>query len=110
MNRPTEQFSKKVGRMIAKGRMESTNSLLVVHLKTVRKVDRREEILQFIADPESEWFVDPLISRVMHEGLWYRNVLEEIFTSLNKWEMEDVFEDDFPILGPCDVPIPGVNY
>ncbi len=78
MNRPNEQFSKKIGRKIAHGRMKSGNSLVFIPLKTVRKTERREEILQFIAgntvDPSWDGFVDPLISRIMREHLWYRDI------------------------------------
>ena len=101
MNRPTEQFSKKVGRKIAKGRMESTNAMLVIPLETVRKIDRREEIFQFIAS-ETELYVEPLISKVMKEYLWYRDVLEEIEKSL--WAFDD---EAVPPNVLCSMGIPG---
>ena len=78
MNRPNEQFSKKIGRRISHGRMESVNSLVCIPLNSLRKTERREEILQFIAgnthDHAWSGFVDPLMARVMREYLWYRDI------------------------------------
>lgn len=78
MNRPIEQFSKKIGRKISQGRMENVNSLICIPLKTTRKIERREEIFQFIANNtvDKDWYgyVDPLISRIMREYLWYRDI------------------------------------
>ena len=88
MNRPIEQFSKKIGRRISQGRMESVNSLVSIPLNTLRKTERREEILQFIAGnadlPAWDDFVDPLIARVMREYLWHRDIEAEIERGLGK--------------------------
>ncbi len=93
MNRPNEQFSKKVGRKISQGRMENVNSMIHIPLDTLRKTERREEILQFIAGNVcTDWgyhtwdnFVDPLIARVMREHLWYRDIQAEIEKGLDSF-------------------------
>ncbi len=89
MNRPNEQFSKKIGRKIAQGRMQSGNSLVFIPLKTVRKTERREEILQFIGNDtvDPSWdglYVDPLIARIMREYLWHRDIEAMIEKGLDR--------------------------
>ena len=106
MNRPIEQFSKKIGRKISQGRMESVNSLICIPLKTLRKIERREEIFQFVANntPHKDWdsFVDPLISRVMREYLWYRDIeamIEKGLDSLMNIEYSDPLKASI-----CEIP------
>ena len=87
MNRPIEQFSKKIGRRISQGRMENVNSLVCIPLNTLRKTERREGILQFIAgNTANPWdgFVDPLIARVMREYLWHRDIEAVIEKGLDR--------------------------
>ena len=87
MNRPIEQFSKKIGRRISQGRMENVNSLVCIPLKSLRKTERREEILQSIAGNEPAlWdnFVDPLMARIMREYLWHRDIEAVIEKGLDR--------------------------
>ncbi len=70
MNRPNEQFSKKVGRMIALGRAQNINSMITLPLPNifVKATERREDILQRIALGGAG--IDRLISRMVTTYLW----------------------------------------
>ena len=80
MNRPNDQFSKKIGRTIATGRMESVNSMILVPLLTLKKTTRRKEIIQYLSSADhSEWFgFDPLISRNIRETRMEKEFLQQL--------------------------------